>query len=181
MSERKPFWSSVPGVATGVAGIVSAIVGLLGISVQLGWIGGDGDGSGNGSSVSAGPSTTFTTLRGSAPTTTLARAGEFEVEQDSVTFEPLKPREATVTVRNTGDVSLTMRPPTVSGSDAESFEADDVSCTRATLAPGRSCEIKVTFTPPQPGEYDDAVVVVSAANAPRQAEVDLNGTATLLG
>jgi hypothetical protein len=185
MSEKKAFWSSIPGVATGVVGFLSAIAGILGVSAQLGWIGGD-DG-GNGSVDATGVTTTVvggasgSSATGATGATGAATsAGEFAVEPTSVSFEPLKTKEATVTVRNTGDVALTMRPPTVTGSGAANFKAADAGCTRSTLAAGRSCEIKVTFTPPAPGEYT-AVLVVVASNAPRAVEVDLKGNQSLIG
>jgi hypothetical protein len=73
-----------------------------------------------------------------------------------------------------------MRAPTITGSGAANFKVTDQSCTKSTLAPGRSCEVKVMFAPPGPGEYT-AVLVVAASNAPRQVEVDLKGTQGLLG
>jgi len=178
MSDGKPFWSSVPGVVTGVAGVISAIVGLVGVSTQLGWIGGD-DKASTASSANGAPTTTASTVPGSPTTSAVAaRSGEFEVEPASVSFEPLQPREATVTVRNTGDVALTMRAPTVSRSGAEHFKATDMGCLGSTLSPGRSCEIKVTFAPLRAGQHS-AALVVAASNAPRQVEVDLKGNALL--
>ncbi len=177
MSDGKSFWSTVPGVITGVASVVTAIVGLLGISVQAGWIGGGG----GDETVASSTDGATTTAAGAATTPSMpVTAGDFAVEPASVTFEPLKSKQATITVRNTGDVSLSMRTPTVSGSGAASFKAADVNCTRASLAPGRSCELTATFAPPGPGEYS-AVLVVAASNAPRQVEVDLKGNQTLLG
>ena len=179
MSDRKPFWSSAPGVVTGIASIVTAIVGLLGISVQAGWIGGD-DNKASSSSGDAVATTTVTTVFGSAATTTVAvRTGEFTVDPDSLAFEPLKAKEATVTVENTGDVPLTMRKPTIVGSGAV-FTVGPEDCTASALAPGRSCDVTVAFAADQPGEYT-AKLVVAATNAPRQVEVDLKGTRSLLG
>jgi len=182
MSDGKPFWSSVPGVVTGAAGVISAIVGLLGVSTQLGWIGGDGDKTEN---VAATSPTTggagVPGAAGSAAASTVAvRPGEFEVEPASLTFEPLKPAEATVFVFNSGDVPLTMRAPTFSESGARIFTVTDETCTKSTLAPGRSCEITVRFAAPQIGKYSSKLVVV-ASNAPRQAEVELTGERSLLG
>jgi hypothetical protein len=186
MSEKKAFWSSIPGVATGVVGFLSAIAGILGVSAQLGWIGGD-DG-GNGSVDAGGVTTTVaggpigssaTTLRGATGATSpTAAPGEFTVDPRSVAFEPLQAREAIVTVSNTGDVALTVRAPEVTGSGDEHFKAADVDCARSSLAPGRTCEMKVTFAPQRAGQYT-AVLVVKASNAQRQVEVDLTGNAPL--
>ncbi|MEA2900410.1 MAG: Abnormal spindle-like microcephaly-assocd, ASPM-SPD-2-Hydin [Actinomycetota bacterium] len=180
MSDGKPFWSSAPGVVTGIASIVTAIVGVLGISVQAGWIGGDDSKASSNDGVTT---TTASTLPGATTrpgaTTVPVKQGEFEVDPDSVTFEPLQPKEATVVVRNIGDVPLTMRKPTIAvGSTA--FTASDASCTTAPLPPDGRCEVLVTFTATQPGDYT-GVLVVAAANAPKQVEVDLKGSRGLLG
>ena len=183
MSDGKPFWSTVPGVVTGAAGVISAIVGLLGISVQLGWIGGGGDKSTvSSSSGDAVATTTPSTVRGATttPSVSTAKAGEFSVDPQTVTFEPLKAKELTVSVENTGDVAITMRTPVVSGTEAANFTVADETCTTSTLAPGRSCEIKVAFAATQPGDYS-AKLAVAASNVPRQVEVTLKGTRGLLG
>ena len=180
MSERKPFWSSVPGVATGVAGVVSAIVGLLGVSVQLGWIGG-GDNKDTSAATSTLPDgstgSTASTVRGASTVPPTVRTGQFVVDPTSVSFEPLAPREATVTVSNTGDAPLTVRSPTITGSGAEHFQATDVSCD-STLPADDSCEIKVTFAPKRAGQYT-AVLLITASNGARQVEVALKGNAPL--
>jgi hypothetical protein len=40
----RAFWSSLPGVLTGLAGILTAGFGLVGLSVSQGWIGDGGTG-----------------------------------------------------------------------------------------------------------------------------------------
>jgi uncharacterized membrane protein len=182
VSDGKPFWSTVPGVVTGAAGVISAIVGLLGISVQLGWIGGDDKTTVSSSSGDAVATTTLSTVRGATttPSVSTAKAGEFSVDPQTVTFEPLKAKELTVSVENTGDVAITMRTPVISGTEAANFTVADETCTKSTLAPGRSCEIKVAFAATQPGDYS-AKLAVAASNVPRQVEVTLKGTRGLLG
>ena len=104
MSDGKSFWSTVPGVVTGAAGVISAIVGLLGISVQLGWIGGGkGNATVSSSSGEAVATTTLSTVRGATtvPSASTVKPGEFAVDPQTVTFEPLKAKDATVTVENT--------------------------------------------------------------------------------
>ncbi|MEA2932933.1 MAG: Abnormal spindle-like microcephaly-assocd, ASPM-SPD-2-Hydin [Actinomycetota bacterium] len=186
MSERKPFWSSVPGVATGVAGVVSAIVGLVGIAVQLGWIGGgDGNGKGDGSttvSTDVGGATittgsTASTVKGATTSPPATRQGRFVVDPTSVDIQPLQPRDVTVTVSNTGDVPLTMRAPSVTGSGADRFKATDAGCTKSAVPAGGTCQINLTFDPRGPGTYT-AVLVVAAANAP-EVDVGLKGNAPL--
>ncbi|MEA2828383.1 MAG: Abnormal spindle-like microcephaly-assocd, ASPM-SPD-2-Hydin [Actinomycetota bacterium] len=182
MSDGKPFWSTVPGVVTGAAGVISAIVGLLGISVQLGWIGGDDKAAVSSSSGDAVVTTTLSTVRGATttPSVSTAKPGEFSVDPQTVTFEPLKAKEATVIVKNTGDVPLTVRMPVISGTEAANFTIADETCTASTLERGRTCEIKVAFAATQPGHFE-AKLAVAASGVPRQVEVSLKGDRGLLG
>ncbi len=190
MSERGSFWSTMPGFVTGAAGLLTALVGLLGLSVQLGWIGGGGSGAGNGTSTTVstvpGASTTVaagsaTTVAGSSSATKPAGqtgTAQFTVEPTSVDFTVGAPRQATVKVRNTGEVPLTVKAPTVNGSGATHFVAGDVNCTGQPLAPGRSCELQVVFAPKAGGAVS-AVVAIAAAEAPKQIEVQVKGSSLL--
>lgn len=101
---HKSFFSSMPGVVTGVAGLLSAMVGVAGLAFQQGWVGG--------STNAARPGTVAPGQ--SAPQS----SATFSVDPARLTFEPLGPRQATVTVRNTGLVSLQIEPPVITGADA---------------------------------------------------------------
>ena len=114
------------------------------------------------------------------PTAASAKQGEFEVDPDSVTFEALQPKEATVVVRNIGDAPLTMRKPTISVGSA-AFKVSDLSCTTSDLPPDGRCEILVTFIATQPGDAYTGVVVLAAAGVSKSVEVDLKGSRGLLG
>ncbi len=196
MSERGSFWSTVPGVVTGAAGVLTALVGLLTVALQLGWIGGGSSGGGTapsttgvpgasaGSSIQSGstvPGSSSGTggTAGTGQTGSPSGAGQFTVEPTSVDFAVVGARQATVVVRNTGDVPLTIKTPRVSGSGAEHFVAGDVSCTKEPLRPGRTCEVQVVFTPKSPGAVS-AVAVIAATEASRETEIQLKGS-TLLG
>ena len=194
MSERGSFWSTVPGVVTGAAGVLTALVGLLTVSIQLGWIGGGSSGGGTGTPTTLPGATTSsslgsgTTVRGSSAGTgtpggsgqtgASSGTGQFTVEPTSVTFAVVGPQQATVVVRNTGEVPLTIKTPTVSGTGAQHFLAGDVTCTKERLMPGRTCEIQVAFTPKSGGAVA-AKAVIAAAEAPRQVEVELKGSSLL--
>ena len=192
MSDRGSFWSTIPGVVTGAAGVLTAIVGLLTVSVQLGWLGGDGSGGGTTTSTSAAPGSSGSTVRGATTVpgssgtgspggtgSASSGAGELTVDPASVDFSLIGSRQTTITVRNTGDTPLTVKAPTVGGSGAVHFVAGDVSCTRETLQPGRSCEVQVAFAPKSGGAVS-AVAVIAANEVSRQTEVQLKGS-TLLG
>jgi hypothetical protein len=152
-------------------------------------MGGGGSGGGNGTSTSssAGPNTTAaigsaTTVAGSGSGTRSTGAtgtAQFTVDPTSVDFTVIgTPRQATVKVRNTGEVPLTIKAPTVSGSGAAHFVAGDVNCTGQALAPGRSCDIQVAFSPKAGGAVS-AVVAVAAAEASKQIEVQVKGSSLL--
>lgn len=163
---RRSFFRTIPGFLTGLAGVVSAGVGAVGLAVQQGWIG-DGD----------KPSTSTTVVGGQGGSgSRTGREGSFSVSPTSVSFQPVGSREAAVTVRNTGDVALDLEEPEVTGSDAAQFEADSGTCT-GTLGPGRSCQLEVTFRP-KTGR-SEALLVVSARGAPKATEVSLQGAALL--
>lgn len=194
MSERGSFWSTVPGAVTGAAGVLTALVGLLTVALQLGWIGGGSTGGGTGPSTTLAPGASSSipsettapgsssgkgTGRGTGQGGSSSGAGQFEVQPTSVDFAVVGSRQTTVVVRNSGDVPLTIKTPTVSGSGAAHFVAGDVSCTKEPLQPGRSCEVQVAFAP-KSGGAAAAVAVIAASEAPRQIEVQLKGS-TLLG
>lgn len=197
MSERGSFWSTMPGFVTGAAGLLTALVGLLGLSVQLGWIGGGTGGSdaggGNATTTSSstvpGSSTTRaigsgTTVPGSSAgagasgSSASSGAAQFTVDPTNIDFAVFGSPQATIKVRNTGEVPLTVKTPTVSGAGSVHFVAGDVSCTREPLQPGRSCDVQVAFAPKAAGAVS-AVVVIAANEATRQVEVQVKGNKLL--
>lgn len=178
MSKGKAFFSTLPGVVSGIAGALTAVVGLLTVSVQLGWIGGD-DGDNGGSS-----STTTTTATsggggarpgggGAGGGSATPSAGLLTVTPTRLTFPALGAKEATVTVRNDGSGPVTLRPPTFDGPDRGQFSASS-SCP-ATLEVGRSCAVRVTFSPTRGGRYEATLVVAPAAGGARAVEVPIEG------
>ena len=172
----KSFFSSMPGVITGVAGLLSAVAAVGGLAVQQGWIGDSG-------SSDSGTVQTGRTNRGAEGANTggggeatSEKTGTFDVDPSSVVFQPVGSRDAEVKVSNTGDVPIEVESPTITGADADRFDADDGSCS-GSLDPGRSCQLEVTFKPAT-GSFE-AVLVVSADGAPKSAEVPIRGSAVL--
>jgi hypothetical protein len=165
MSERsRSFFTTTTGLVTGLAALLTAVVGFLTVGTQLGWLGGGGD----------GPATT-TTVAGTGAggvATTAAGPPTFTVEPSRVTFEALGQREVLVTVRNNGTSAITWRPFTMSGPDAAAFSVTDVSCL-PQVAAGRSCEVRVRFAPPRSGDYAARLVVEPQGGTAR--EVDVTG------
>lgn len=178
MSEnKKSFWSSIPGLVTGLAGLLTGVVGLVTVLIQLDVIGGD-DSNGAAPGVS-------TTVAGNAATSSDGRpAGTprtetpaFTLSASTLEFKPTDPREKSVTVRNTGAVPLTLSPPRVEGPDRTQFSATLGTCS-GPVAAGSSCTMSVTFTPAGPLKTYSALLSVSAPGAPAD-EVDLKATTVL--
>ncbi|MDP8986814.1 MAG: hypothetical protein M3N25_05045 [Actinomycetota bacterium] len=128
MAEKGSFWSTLPGVLTGIAGLVTAVVALVSLAASQGWIGGGGGGG-------AGPAGD-----GDTPV-------RLEVQPESLQFRavPGASREETVTVVNDGDAPVQLDEPRIEGADADQFDVDGGACTGDALPAGRSCEIVVTF------------------------------------
>jgi hypothetical protein len=155
MAEKGSFWSSLPGVLTALAGLATAVVGLLSLAASQGWIGGDGGGDVDGTGAGAG---------GEAP-------ARIEVDLASLQFRtvPGASKEQTVTVTNGGDVATQLADPEITGPGKGQFEVDD-GCS-SPLGGGRSCKVVVTYSG---GLGDDAsATLVITPESGRAAEVDL--------
>ena len=172
---QKSFFSGLSGAMTGLAAVLSAIVGVVGLSVSQGWIGGTKNAATSGSA-----SGSSTTVAGGPPSSTAAVA-QFSVDPSSIVFQAIGPREITVKVANTGVVPFTLQPPTIaSGSNADRFTVVDQSCGGSfggSVDPGRSCELKVTFIP-KPGTFT-ATLVVAVTGGLRAVEVPIHASAVL--
>ena len=143
MSTRsKSFWSTIPGLITGLAGILTALVGLGTLLIQVGVIGGDGDGDVN------------TTTRPGA--TAAPRAGDgssgsdgsgsgrptFTVAPDDLKLT-LGDKSGEVTVSNTGDTAFTLVAE-ITGTSADQFTLRRGTC-GAEVPENGSCTMTVEF------------------------------------
>ncbi len=156
MAKERSFWSSIPGVLTGLAGILTAVVGLLGLALSQGWIGDgtaeeEGDGGGGDTEV----------VRISA-------------DPERIDFRnPVGGETTSVAVTNQGT-----QPVTVStgreGDGAEAFTIDDGDCTRSQIPSGGECKVEVMFDA-GPGQHE-ATLVISANDDEQVQEVPLSGT-----
>ncbi len=157
--QRRPFWSTIPGLLTGLAGVLTAVVTLWGLAVSQGWI---GDGGGDASQ--PGSDTAVTRI---------------SVDPGSLTFRkvPVKDAVETVTVLNDGTEAITVETD-ITGDDAGTFSTNASDCTRAALPPGRSCEVEVTFDA-GPGQYS-ARLVVTADGGDGAREVPMTATSLVV-
>lgn len=186
--KERSFWSSTNGVVTGVAGTLTGIVGLVGIATQAGWIGSGDDASPSAAKQAEGDNTTTSTTafsdsrtggpdqRAGRSATTEAVAA-FTVDPSAVSFEALGGRTASVTVKNTGSVEMNVEDITVDGGDEDRFTAAGTPCTQASIEPGRSCEVEVSFTPGGSGTAK-STLVIEVEDAPAE-EVSLTGRSLL--
>jgi hypothetical protein len=177
MSEnKKSFWSSIPGLVTGLAGLVTGIVGLVTVLIQLDVIGGDD--SGGATAVGTSPASSAPAGGGTGGTTPTPETPALTVPAATVEFKPTDPPEKNVTVKNDSRAaSLTVAPPRVEGPDRNQFSATLGTCSGPVPA-GGTCTLKVTFTPAGPLRTYSATLEVGAPGA-RADTVDLKATTVL--
>ncbi|MBW3573967.1 MAG: choice-of-anchor D domain-containing protein [Actinobacteria bacterium] len=163
MGKGGSFWSSIPGVLTGLAGVLTAVVTLVTLAFSQGWIGeGPADDAASGQAGGDGGS---------------ASVPDLGVDPESLRFRPtvLGAVSEEVAVSNEGDQPFTVDPVAVTGEDAERFDVDDGECAGESLRSGRSCTLRITFDPSGIGEAR-ATLVVSVNGGQRSAEVALDAT-----
>jgi hypothetical protein len=154
---------------TGLAAFVTSVVAVTGLALNQGWIGGHAKTNSTTGSLPGASAPQATTTGGSgAPT--------FTVNPKAIVFQPLGTRDAAVTVRNTGLVSVSVEAPVIGGVDTSRFTATTLDC-GASLDPGRSCAMKVTFIPAA-GTFS-ANLVVQVVGAPTAVEVPLKASSVL--
>ncbi|MGH9265685.1 MAG: hypothetical protein ACRD1D_13440 [Acidimicrobiales bacterium] len=181
MSESKrSFFSTIPGLITGLAGLLTGIVGLVTVLIQLGVLGGDGDSASSSSTtVTSAPAPGGQGAVGGGSGGTTAEVPTFRVSPTTLDFQATDPRKKTVTIRNESTTTpITVTQPRVSGEDASNFSASFATCSGA-LAPNLSCTIEVTFAPSGPLRRYNATLQVQATGAPRGEEVRLTGSSVL--
>lgn len=167
--DRRSFWSSVPGLITGLAGLLTGVVGGITLLVQQGVIG---------SNTTGAPATTAPAT--TATTTLAVPVGTFTVTPNALNIGPTDDRTKTVTVRNTSaTASISVQPPVVTGADRALFPAAYDTCTSAPLKPNLSCTLKVTFTPAGALRSYKATLQVEATGAVRGEEVAVTATTLL--
>ena len=180
MSENKrSYFSTIPGLVTGLAGVLTAIVGLITVLIQLDVIGGDDT---NGSTAVNAGATTIAPAgggAGTATTTTTAESGTFTVSPTALEFGPTDLKEKILTVKNTSSATtLTVQTPKVVGADNDRFAAFEDGC-KSPLAPNLSCTIRVSFAPGGGLRSYEATLQIQAIGAPRGAEVKVTASTIL--
>jgi hypothetical protein len=180
MTEKKNFWQTVPGVITGLATILTAVLALIPI-----FNGGDTDPEPQaGESPSPTPSETATTSQPSSGSTGGTRiAPRAVIAPKVVEFGSVgtgRTGTQTVTIANTGNEYLVVESAEITGrEDVFSVSADE--CLEATgIEPEGECEITVTFNPTSPGSYAGFLQIEHSGDGSPE-RVALNAAAALLG
>lgn len=89
------------------------------------------------------------------------------------TVPPGSATPQTFTLKNSGGSAIAALTVTVIGSAAFTKTAD--TCTGTSLGPGKSCTVKVTYSPAAPGQADQATLTATSPK-PATARLTLTGT-----
>lgn len=146
---------------TGLAGVLTGIVGLLGLAFNQGWLGESTPEEG-----------------GAATTATEEEIVRIRVDPEELSLNQPGAAQDTVTVTNNGNRSIVVST-TLSGPGEGSFDVDDGDCTRSRIPSGANCEIDVVLDA-GPGRHEARLVV--SANDVQEQDVELTGNSVgLLG
>ena len=178
MSEnKKSFWSSVPGLVTGLAGLLTGIVGLVTVLIQLNVIGADDDGAPKAAvttTVAPGVTAATSGAAGGATTTISGRLGAEPTSLKLATGE----RAKTLTVRNNATAPVTVLKPEYKGPDSTAFSVDS-GCTNVSLRVGASCTVTVQLAHSEPLKTYEASLVLEAKETSQVTEVPVTASTIL--
>ncbi len=191
--KRKSFWTTVPGIISGVAAIVTGL-GVL-IPLLLG-VGGkhtnkntasQNSSPGVTSTSTAGGSTGGTSGPGSTPLPTDSASGSTSSPL-GITADPSsvnvtgKAADATVTISNPGGTDVTIDKVEITGANASAFSITSTTCGNgSTASPNQSCQVVVHYTPPALGSASAALVVHYEPPQSSFLTIQLKGSGGLLG
>jgi hypothetical protein len=196
--EKKSFWSSMPGLITGIAAILTGLAALVPIILN---VTGKGSTKHTGSSTpgvaqsaspgaSAGSGGTFspspedTSGSGSTESPGSSAGSALAAAQSTQDWGQLSvnssPQQRTVTFTNQGSSGITIDNVQITGSQASSFGISSTNCGSGTaLDPGASCDVAVTYKPAL-GSQSASLVVTSHPPHGASTKVALTGKGTLL-
>ena len=180
MSEnKKSFWSSIPGLVTGLAGLLTGVVGLVTVLIQLDVIGGDDSDTPNAAVTTtvAGVGNAGTTAGAGGGGSATTISGRLAAEPTSLKFQPTE-RDKTLTVKNATNATVTVLKPEYNGPDKSAFSTDS-GCTNVSLRVGASCTVKVTLSPSGPLKTYKASLVLEAKEISQVTEVPVEASTIL--
>lgn len=178
MADKKSFWQTFPGVVTGIATILTAMLGLLTF-----FLGGEDD---EEPGATSSPTPTVTATAGTS-------SGSSRPSEVSAPVAVVAPKavefgnagvgrqiEQTVTIANSGSEYLVVEGAEITGRKDVFAVGDDAECLVETgIAPQSDCQLTVIFTPTSAGSYAGFLEIEhSAEDSP--SRVPLNGEGVLL-
>jgi hypothetical protein len=178
-AEKRNFWTTVPGIISGVAAIVTG----LGVLIPL--LLGVGSKHSNKNTGSQSPTPGVTSTAGSesptstaggtgspvptdsspSPATTSSGSGQSSSGAVGLTANPTSltfkgTSDQTVTISNPGSTTVTIEKVVITGSNAAAFSVASTTCGEtATVDPNQSCQVTLHFTTPGLGSSTAALEI----------------------
>lgn len=184
MSDKRSFWTTLPGFATGTATVITAVLGVLGLLRAGG--GGSGGQEAPSPSSSPTPSTSNSARENKSSADFNSSAGEPVARTVPSTLNFGKQGVGrsssvlTVTLTNIGEEGLTIEAVELSGEETSQFEITQNNCDeQQVLEPRDGCEIGVRFSPRSIGGAN-ATMKVAHNGVDGSEEVSLAGEGVLL-
>jgi cytoskeletal protein RodZ len=191
--DRKPFWTTVPGIISGIAATITGLAVLIPLLLGAG----GKHTNKNAASQNSSPGVTSTSTAG-GPTAGTSGPGSTPLPTDSasgstssplgVTADPSsvnvtgKAADATVTITNPGSTDVTIDKVEITGANASAFSITSTTCGNgSTVSPNQSCQVMVHYTPPALGSASASLVVHYEPPQSSFVTIPLKGSGGLLG
>ena len=194
MADRKKnFWTTVPGIISGIAATITGLAVLIPLLLGVGGkhtnknAASQNSSPGVTSTSTAGGSTGGTSGPGSTPPPTDSASGSTSSPL-GVTADPSsvnvtgKAADATVTISNPGSTDVTIDKVEITGANAAAFSLSSTTCgTASTVSSTKSCQVVLHYTPPALGSASAALVVHYEPPQSSFVTIPLKGSGGLLG
>ena len=190
---KKSFWTTVPGIVSGIAATVTGLAVLIPLLLGVGGkhtnknAASQNSSPGFTSTSTAGGSTGGTSGPGSTPLPTDGTSGStssplgITADPSSVNLSG-KAADATVTITNPGSTDVTFDKVEITGSNAAAFSITSTTCGNgSTASPNQSCQVVVHYTSPALGSASAALVVHYEPPQSSFITIQLKGSGGLLG
>ena len=201
MAEKKSYWSTLPGLITGIAAIVTGLAALIPIVLGLTKSPNKHNPSGapaatqsasptpsgsSGSSDTGSPSPGDSGAAGSteSPSPTSSGAAALVASPSTEDWGQISvnssPQERTVTFSNQGSSGITIDSVQITGPQASAFSISRTTCGNGTtVATGSTCEVAITYKPAL-GSQSASLVVNYHPPRASSTKVPLSGKGSLL-
>ena len=205
-AEKRNFWTTVPGIISGVAAIVTGLGVLIplllgaaskhpskssasqsppGVTNTTGSESPTSTAGGTGSPLPSDSSSPFPTDSSSDSSSSPSGAAGITANPSNVTFRSSQVGKATsdttVTINNPGSAPVTIEKVEITGSNASAFTVASTTCGNgATIAQKDSCTVAVRFTPPALGSASANLVVHYHPPQHSFTTIQLTGSGSLL-